>query len=113
MTSEKDKKKNIHKLFAFAKITNEYSLLISGVVSVCVWVWLRTLVCAAWLGISLCGHRLLGRCRFWFIHTLSLSFSITVHRYIWLLQGDNCGNISDDSKQFHSLSCGLDERCCP
>ena len=36
---------NIHELFAFAKITNEYSLLIGGVVCVCV--WLRTLVCVS------------------------------------------------------------------
>ena len=46
MTSEKDKKKNIHELFAFAKITNEYSLLISGVVSVCVGVAENTSVCS-------------------------------------------------------------------
>ena len=37
---------NIHKLFACAKITNEYSLLTSGVVRVCVCVAENTSVCS-------------------------------------------------------------------
>ena len=104
---------NIHKLFACAKVTNEYSLLLSGVVSV--WVWLRTLVC---VGVAENYCSVCVGAGFWEdVESCSSTHCLLASVSPFIITSGCCKVVimviqtSDSSKQFHSLSCGLDERC--